>query len=212
VATVVGVEYCTAYVLRNGTMSATAKTDKTKAGISAVTPIAIHVFFMSLPLHPAFRNRHSYANKHFRHGGSSTSPPRGGKTGLTGISSQGLPNRDNYPCEYIPVSVGSIISRCSKIDMKSILALVIMLILADASLTYVAVGHLGAYEAVLIFINRMPSTMWLVAFMKILGVLYIYTKTRKYGWVKYGILVILISHLLAVINNVYWLLWRLSLL
>jgi len=88
----------------------------------------------------------------------------------------------------------------------------ISLIMLDAALTYVAVGHLDAYEAVLLFVNQAPSLMWLVAFAKVLGVLYLTKKMKKYAWIKYGLLFIISTHAVAVVNNVYWLLWRLSLL
>jgi hypothetical protein len=93
-----------------------------------------------------------------------------------------------------------------------LLALAIALILADSALTYVAVGHLGAYEAVLVFVNKVPSAMWLVAAMKILGLLIIWRKVKKYGWIRYGVAAVAASHFVAVVNNVYWLLWRLALL
>lgn len=88
----------------------------------------------------------------------------------------------------------------------------ISLILLDAVLTYVAVGHLGAYEAMLIFVNQIPPLMWLVAIVKVLGVLYLAEKTKKYAWIKYGLLIIIFTHAVAVVNNIYWLLWRLSLI
>ncbi len=88
----------------------------------------------------------------------------------------------------------------------------ISLILLDAALTYTAVGHLGAYEAVLVFVNQFPSSMWLVALGKVLGVLYLVKRMKKYAWIKYGLLLIIFTHAVAVVNNVYWLLWRLSLL
>jgi hypothetical protein len=88
----------------------------------------------------------------------------------------------------------------------------ISLILLDAALTYVAVGHLGAHEAVLVFVNHIPLSMWLVALGKVLGVLYLVEKMRKYAWVKYGLLLIIFTHAAAVVNNIYWLIWRLSLL
>jgi hypothetical protein len=87
----------------------------------------------------------------------------------------------------------------------------ISLILLDAALTYVTVGHLGAYEVVLVFVNQTPSLMWLVAFVKVLGVLYLVERMKKYAWIKYGLLLIIFTHATAVVNNVYWLLWRLSL-
>jgi hypothetical protein len=88
----------------------------------------------------------------------------------------------------------------------------ISLILLDAALTYVAVGHLGAYETVLVFVNQIPPLIWLVALVKMLGVLYLVEKTKKYAWIKYGLLIIIFTHAMAVVNNIYWLLWRLSLI
>jgi hypothetical protein len=88
----------------------------------------------------------------------------------------------------------------------------ISLILLDAALTYVAVGHLGAYEVVLVFVNQVPALMWVVALVKVLGVLYLVEKAKKYAWIKYGLFIIIITHAMAVVNNIYWLLWRLSLL
>ncbi len=88
---------------------------------------------------------------------------------------------------------------------------VISLVLLDAALTYVAVGHLGAYEAVLLFVNQIPALMWAVALVKVLGVLYLVEKAKKYAWIKYGLLVIIFTHVIAVVNNIYWLLWRLLL-
>lgn len=86
------------------------------------------------------------------------------------------------------------------------------MILLDAGLTHIAVGYLGAYEVVLFFVNQIPPAIWLVAAGKVLGVMYIDKKMKKYSWVKYGLLAIIFSHLFAVANNTYWLLWRLSLL
>lgn len=96
--------------------------------------------------------------------------------------------------------------------MKSLAILVVALIMLDALLTYVAVGHLGAHEAVLWFVNHVPMSMWLVALAKVMGVLYLLRKAKKYAWIKYGLLVILVMHTAAIVNNIYWLLWRLSLL
>jgi len=88
----------------------------------------------------------------------------------------------------------------------------ISLILLDAALTYVAVSHLGAYEAVLVFVNQIPPLMWLVAIVKVLGILYLVEKAKKYAWIKYCLLIIIFTHTMAVVNNIYWLLWRLSLI
>jgi len=88
----------------------------------------------------------------------------------------------------------------------------ISLILLDAVLTYVAVGYLGAHEVVLVFVNQIPPLMWLVAFLKISGVMYLIEKMKKYAWIRYGLLLIIFMHSLAVVNNVYWLIWRLMLL
>jgi hypothetical protein len=54
--------------------------------------------------------------------------------------------------------------------------------------------------------------MWLVALAKVIGVLYLVRKAKKYAWIKYGLIIIIVMHTAAVVNNVYWLLWRLSLL
>jgi len=45
-----------------------------------------------------------------------------------------------------------------------------------------------------------------------LGVLYLVEKAKKYVWIKYGLLIIIFTHAMAVVNNIYWLLWRLSLI
>jgi hypothetical protein len=90
--------------------------------------------------------------------------------------------------------------------------LLITLIVLDAALTHIAVGHLGAREVVLLFVNHAPASMWLVALAKVAGVLYLFKKMKKYAWVKYGLYLIMLTHAAAVTNNIYWLLWRLSLL
>jgi len=131
---------------------------------------------------------------------------------LTGMSLQGFLYRDVYPCWVIPVGIGSTFSCCLRFIMKMLVAVVILLIMLDATLTYLAVGHLGAHEAVLLFVNQVPALMWLVAFVKVLGVLYLVEKAKKYAWIKYGLLFIIVMHAAAVVNDVYWLLWRLSFL
>jgi len=88
----------------------------------------------------------------------------------------------------------------------------ISLILLDAALTYVAVGHLGAYETVSVFVNQILPLMWLVAIVKVLGVLCLVEKAKKHAWIKYGLLIAIFTHAMAVVNNIYWLLWRLSLI
>ena len=55
----------------------------------------------------------------------------------------------------------------------------ISLILLDAALTYVAVGHLGARELVLVFVNQAPLLMWLVALVKVFIVLYFVKIMKK---------------------------------
>jgi hypothetical protein len=45
-----------------------------------------------------------------------------------------------------------------------------LLIYFDALLTYTAVGHLGAYEVVLTFVNQTSFAIWLVAAAKNAGV------------------------------------------
>ncbi len=79
------------------------------------------------------------------------------------------------------------------------------LILLDAAMTYIAVGYLGAHEVVLVFVNQIPSAIWLIAAAKVLAVLYIDKMTRRYTWAKYIISTAVFSHLLAVANNICWL-------
>ncbi len=87
--------------------------------------------------------------------------------------------------------------------------LVIFLILLDAALTYVAVGHLGARELVLTFVNQVPSLIWLVALAKVLAVLYLVENMKKYAWIEYILHLVVFIHSVVVINNTYWLLLRL---
>ncbi len=85
----------------------------------------------------------------------------------------------------------------------------ISLILTDATLTYAAVGHLGAREFVLTFVNQAPILMWPVALAKVLIVLYFVKMMRKYRWIEYVLHLAIFTHAVAVINNTYWLLLRL---
>ncbi|MFZ8810773.1 MAG: hypothetical protein ACO2PN_22020 [Pyrobaculum sp.] len=80
----------------------------------------------------------------------------------------------------------------------------ISLILIDAVLTYVAVGHLGAREIVLLFVNQTPSLIWPFAFAKVLSVLYLTKFMKKYRWVEYVLHTAIFTHAVAVINNTYW--------
>jgi len=82
----------------------------------------------------------------------------------------------------------------------------IMLIMLDAVLTYIGAAYFGAHEAVLTFVNQVPELVWPFAFVKILAVLYLVEKTKKYAWVKYLLHIAAFIHAVAVINNAYLLL------
>lgn len=55
-----------------------------------------------------------------------------------------------------------------------------LLIYLDALLTYIAVGHLGAVEVTIPFLNRNPNAVWIVAALKSAGVLYLALRRRRY--------------------------------
>jgi hypothetical protein len=55
-----------------------------------------------------------------------------------------------------------------------------LLIYFDALLTHIAVGHLGAYEVVLRFVNQTSFAIWLVAAAKNADVLYLMLKRRRH--------------------------------
>jgi len=82
------------------------------------------------------------------------------------------------------------------------------LMIVDAVLTYISVGHLGAVEVVLRPINEFPPLVFVAAFAKIGGLYYLYIK--RYRWLNYAVLVILATHTAAVTNDLYWLFYRLS--
>jgi hypothetical protein len=80
----------------------------------------------------------------------------------------------------------------------------IVLILLDAVLTYVAVGFLGAREMVLIFVNEFPLAVWPVAAIKVLAVFYVDKTSKRYMWVKHILSAAAASHLIAFANNMCW--------
>lgn len=86
----------------------------------------------------------------------------------------------------------------------------IMLIMLDAALTYIGVAYFGAYEVVLVFVNQFPKLVWPFAFVKILAVLYLVKKMKKYAWIRYLLYFATFIHVVAVVNNTYLLLWRLA--
>jgi len=77
-----------------------------------------------------------------------------------------------------------------------------LLIYFDALLTYIAVGHLGAYEVVLRFVNQTPSAIWLVAAAKNAGVLYLMLKRRRHPWLDYAALALLLWHVAVIYNGI----------
>ena len=77
-----------------------------------------------------------------------------------------------------------------------------LLIYFDALLTYIAVGHLGAYEVVLSFVNQTPSAIWLVAAAKNAGVLYLMLKRRRHPWLDYAALALLLWHVAVIYNGI----------
>jgi len=77
-----------------------------------------------------------------------------------------------------------------------------LLIYFDALLTYVAVGHLGAYEVMLPFVNHSPPAIWLVAAVKNAGVLYLALRRRRYRWLDYAALALVLWHIAVVYNGV----------
>ncbi len=83
------------------------------------------------------------------------------------------------------------------------------LILIDAAQTYIAVGHLGAREFMLWFVNQEPLLIWLVAFVKVLAVLYLVKYMNRYRWIEYVLHAAIFTHAVIIISNTYWLLFRL---
>ncbi len=77
-----------------------------------------------------------------------------------------------------------------------------LLIYFDALLTYVSVGHLGAYEVMLPFVNHSPQAIWLVAAAKNAGVLYLALRRRRYPWLDYAALALLLWHAVVIYNGV----------
>ncbi len=77
-----------------------------------------------------------------------------------------------------------------------------LLIYFDALLTYIAAGHLGAYEVVLRFVNQTPSAIWLVAAAKNADVLYLMLKRRRHPWLDYAALVVAVN-ILGVLAPAY---------
>lgn len=79
------------------------------------------------------------------------------------------------------------------------------LILLDATLTYVAVGFLGAHEIVLTFVNQIPEAVWPVAAAKVLAALYLDKISKMYRWARRVLSAAAYAHLLAFANNMCWL-------
>jgi hypothetical protein len=77
-----------------------------------------------------------------------------------------------------------------------------LLIYFDALLTYIAVGHLGAYVVVLSFIYRTPSAIWLVAAAKNAGVLYLALRGSRHPWLDCAALALLLWHAAVVYNGI----------
>jgi len=91
---------------------------------------------------------------------------------------------------------------------RAVWAAAAVLMIVDAVLTYISVGHLGAVEVVLRPINDFPPLVFAVTVAKIGGLYYLYAK--RYGWLNYAVLAILMTHATAVTNDLYWLFYRLS--
>jgi hypothetical protein len=79
------------------------------------------------------------------------------------------------------------------------------LILLDALLTYVAVGFLGMREMVLVFVNQIPSAIWIVAAVKVLAAFYVDKMSKKYELARHILSVAAFTHLIAFTNNMCWL-------
>jgi len=82
---------------------------------------------------------------------------------------------------------------------------VVVLILLDAALTYVAVGFLGMREILLVFVNQAPSAIWAVATAKVLAVFYVDKMSKKYALARHILSTAAASHLVAFANNMCWL-------
>jgi hypothetical protein len=67
---------------------------------------------------------------------------------------------------------------------RAVWAAAAALMIVDAVLTYISVGHLGAVEVVLRPINDFPPLVFAVTVAKIGGLYYLYAK--RYGWLNLG--------------------------